>query len=419
MGTLMLGTPWNRVGEAFGRWTSWLAVMGLWAAVPGSAQQVWLVSGQNPTAARVLKISESGVVFEGVGHVGWEEFVAWGAAAEYTSGVATVLGDGSMIVSNAGHIRADTWTIDPVETPWRSRSAWSHVSCARSSLAGVVVRPSAIVMQQDRLLEELIGGVSERDRLLLANGDVVEGEWIDWASDSRQSLLKMQTAAGLMAVPEEQAVAVMTVHSTIESASPLFVMGFRDGSLVRVYRVSTDADGYTLALNGGVAGLRSDRIDQVCYLRSCRAPVKYLSELSPTGYRHLPFFSLNWSYQVNRSVLGGRIRSRAGWYDLGVGLHATCRIAYAIPRNAQRFECGVAIDPSAGSLGSATVRFYVQRGGAFQLEKQITVLAAEKSPEFLTVDVHGAEQLAIIVDSADGWDVGDRVNLILPRFVFE
>ncbi len=380
---------------------------------------VWDVEGHCRESSAARRIDSAGVEFQGdVGRITWEKLIAWGAATEYRSGVATVLIDGSILVSGPGRIDPNRWTVDAGEHQWLGPSVWTRIECARSSVAGVLFRASSVLDELDRLLEKLLTESHEHDQLYLSNGDVVEGDWVDWTYEKRPSIVKMQTPSGLLSIDENQCLAVALARRTNQPRPPQCVLGWSDGSLVHVYRIMSDAKGWTFEINGGSARIDSQRIDQLCYVRSGRAPVRYLSELTASGYRYVPLFSLEWPYRLNRNVLGYRIRSTQGWYDVGIGLHATCRLAYPVPDKAVRFQTQVALDRSSGNLGSAVLRVYVQKGAAFHLAATTEVFTAETPPISISIDVQDAQQLALIVDAADGWDIGDRVNLILPCFVF-
>lgn len=395
-----------------------------WSVATTVADQpiVYDIQGRDLRAPGVESLDEKGVQFTAEPKLlmSWEELIVWGALQDHRRGKAVYLNDGSRIIASHITIDEDRLLVTRPLDVWPQQQLWQQVECTRRVVRGIVLHPSSVIEEQDRWWNVFAQDEPAQDTLHLLNGDYVQGILLGWDQQNKPATVRMQTTAGILSVAETEAAAIRLRTSPLAVSPPKYVIGFRDGSVLYLHAMDKAGDHIQLRLADGVLRAAiADVMESVCYVRSLVAPVQYMSQSEPTGYRHIPFLTTSWPYRVNSNVLGGRLRSPLGWYDNGLGFHATCRIAYPVPQGAERWEAEAAIDRTAAPQATATVRVYVHRQGEFQLAAQTALLRVNSPPHPLRVDVRNCSQLAIIVDAADGWDVGDRVNLLVPRFVMK
>jgi hypothetical protein len=425
--TRWLADLWQRLRHVAVYWSlvatySGFALAGLLNNPLHGESPIHRLSGEETYGSAVSDFDQESIRWQGPirTQVPWSDLIAWGALSEHRAGTAVCLSDGSWIVAEPVRLDAERVTADASVGPWTSRQLWKHVSCNRNQLAGILPQTCSVQAERDRWAAILQSEAATQDTLYLLNGDSVSGLFLGWQERSSPAEARIQTPQGILNIPGPSVAAIKlrTMPALPSGSNARWVFGFRDGSVLYATDFRRVDSQIEFHLAGGIVRGDFEQVrDAVCYVRNLRAPVQYLSDLEPVGYRSVPFLSWSWPYQRNRNVLGGRLRSVLGAYDVGLGLHATCRIAYQVPEGARRWEAEVAIDPSGGPEASAEVRVYVQRDGTFQLAARSGLLRADTAPRLLRVDVQGASQLALIADAADGWNVGDRVNLLLAHFV--
>ncbi|MCA9270214.1 MAG: NPCBM/NEW2 domain-containing protein, partial [Planctomycetales bacterium] len=197
-------------------------------------------------------------------------------------------------------------------------------------------------------------------------------------------------------------------------------VGFRDGSLLTVAKVEADGDEAVFHLASG-AVVRShpfaDIWQEINFLEPQGAQARYLSDLAPIDYKHVPLLALSYPLGVDQNVVGGRLRSGQRLFARGLGMHSDSRAVFALDREYDRFEAELAIDDSAGLQGSVVFRVLCDAGGSFHTVYQSPVVRGGDKPLPARVDIRGARRLALLVESADQGDVLDRANWLGARLV--
>ena len=97
-------------------------------------------------------------------------------------------------------------------------------------------------------------------------------------------------------------------------------------------------------------------------------------------------------------------------------MHSTSRVAYDISAGYARFEASATIDDSAGKGGSVVFRIFLDDGqGEWKAALESPVVRGGDKPVAISVDLSGAQRLALIVDAADRGDTLDRADWLPPR----
>jgi hypothetical protein len=158
--------------------------------------------------------------------------------------------------------------------------------------------------------------------------------------------------------------------------------------------------------------------DTVVMLQSLRAQVTYVSDLAVLGYKHIPFLDTSWSYQLDRSVSGGRLRHAGQVWTKGVGMHSSSRLAVETRGQFQQLHAELAIDQFAAQQGSVVFRVYVQDAASrWSLAYESGVVRGGDPLVPIRVDIRSAVCLALIVDFADRADQWDHANWLNARLI--
>jgi hypothetical protein len=126
-----------------------------------------------------------------------------------------------------------------------------------------------------------------------------------------------------------------------------------DGSLLFVDEIDAGARALQVKAAQWEASGAGNATD-VVFMQPFREQVVYLSDLEPTGYRHVPYLSIEWPYTRNRNVDGEPLVAGGKRYLKGIGMHSASRLTYPLDGKYKRFDASVAIDDSAERRGSVT-----------------------------------------------------------------
>ncbi len=185
---------------------------------------------------------------------------------------------------------------------------------------------------------------------------------------------------------------------------PLEVEVARPPVLVPLFRWATlGACVAAIGLAGWIvaAGLRAPPV-------TAPAGVSYLSDLTPRTARQ------GWrKLQRDRSVGGGVIQLGEKVYLRGLGTHATSRLVYDVPPEAELFEALVGIDASTRGNGSVTVAVELDGRSVFSSP----VLTGDSDPIALRIPLQGARRLTLLADATSDGQRSDHVDWAAARLV--
>jgi hypothetical protein len=350
--------------------------------------------------------------------------VRWGEAPELDDRPLVVLAGGGVLIAEVREIGAEQVVADSV--------LFGDVRLPLSRVRGIVFHPPAERLERDRLLDQVANATGSRDRLLLENGDVVEGLLSGGGRPAvqgppapqdvpRLEAIRIQVADGTAEVPVERVAALVFNPSLVErpaAAGQRAWIGFGDDGLFLVDRIESQSGLTTLVLPGGVR-LRTDDEgfrDSVQFVQPVGGDVVYLSDLEPLGYRHIPYLTLAWDYGRDRNVLGGRLRAAGRVYVKGLGMHSTSRLAYRLDGKHARLEAELALDDDAGREGSVIYRVYTTgASGGWTPAYESPIVRGGDPPRPISVEISGARAIALIVEHADRGDIQDHANWLDAR----
>jgi hypothetical protein len=284
---------------------------------------------------------------------------------------------------------------------------------------GVVFRSPSSARRRDRLFENVQAPLAgDRDRLALLDGDELVGSLTSLSTES----IVMETSLG----PAEKRTAAAStlvlnpaLAAKIEPPRPGVLVGLRDGSMLVCSGLSFQGDVATLkpAIIRGTPGEKeaawTARREEVVFLQTIGGDARYLSEIEPTGFKHVPFLDSAVEYRIDRSVTGGRLRAGGRRYEKGIAMPSTSRLTFPLDGSTKKFQAEIAIDDDAEGGGSVTFRVFVDAEERYRSE----IVRGGDPPRPIEVDVAGGKQLSLVVDFAEFGDQLDHADWLNARLV--
>jgi hypothetical protein len=264
----------------------------------------------------------------------------------------------------------------------------------------------------DKLRRTLAAGQRPRERILLRNGDSLEGtltsideKTVRLEVDNRQRELQLDKIA-VIAMNTE-----LTSRRLLKGPYAQLVLG--NGT--RLTLASAASNGQTLS-----GKLASDapvqvKIQDLVALTIFQGRAVYLSDLKPSKIEQTPFLDESSPPVTDGSAKGRDLRVAGGVYDKGLGMHCACRMTYDLAGGYKRFEAVVGLDDATGRDGSARIAVLVD--GKPQKLGQEGDLTHRNGPLPVHIDVNGAKQLTLAVDFGDRGDVQADVNWVDARLI--
>jgi hypothetical protein len=152
--------------------------------------------------------------------------------------------------------------------------------------------------------------------------------------------------------------------------------------------------------------------------------VQFLADLEPDTGGGVPTVSLqpaNMAYKFGRVFqvrtsppLGADKFTIAGKrYDVGLSLHSPLTLVYRVPEGFRRFRAVAGIDDSVVAPGEFELTIL---GDGKELVRQHFGGDEPRKAMPIDLDVAGVRRISIVLDPADGQDIGDQLNLCEARF---
>ncbi|MFN3148656.1 NPCBM/NEW2 domain-containing protein [Bremerella sp.] len=298
---------------------------------------------------------------------------------------------------------------------------WDDLDFPLRPLRGILLRSYLDPDKTQIALDRIHAYEGARDRLLLANGDYIDGTF------RRLTPLSIEFQIGDKALKLDRK-RVAEIHfarsaGKLPPAEQGVWVGLRDGSMILATELSLADDILKVRLSQGVS-MRSSSLENafayVTYLRPIDSDVRYLSDLEAIGFKSLGFLNANWDYRKDRNVQGGTLKSNGYISQKGLGLHATARLAYKVEVKAKRLRAKVGIDDDTDGAGSVVFKVFAsETGKTWETIYESPIVRGGQPPLDVDVPVQGMKGLALVVEYADGADVLDHANWMDARFEME
>jgi hypothetical protein len=264
----------------------------------------------------------------------------------------------------------------------------------------------------DKLRRDLASGQRTRDRVLLRNGDSLEGTL---ASMNEQNVqLEIDKRKLDVRVEKIAAIAMSTeLSSRRRPKGPYARLVLANGCRLSLTSATCyDHELRCKSLFG--ADIRVAAADIVA-LTLLQGRAVYLSDLKPSKIEQMPYLDAAAMPVRDGSVKGRDLRIAGGTFDKGVGMHSASRMTYDLAGGYKRFEALVGMDDATGRDGSVRVQVLVD--GKPQKLGREGDLTHRKGPLAVRIDVTRAKQLTLVVDFGERGDVQDDVDWAEARLI--
>ncbi len=339
--------------------------------------------------------------------------VRWGRLVDPANTEQVLLVDGSVLI---GRVTAIERAIVVLES-----NTWGEITLPRRCVMGIVWQPPAQQLARWQLRDRIAGSTVKADELTLTHDDQLQGRLLNMANGR----LWYETTTGVIML-KTSLVSVWrgsdTINPDTADSSKTSLVGLQDGSLLTATSVML-GDNLHVELRCGVSlttlpAVRPAEEQLVTFLQPANPAVTFLSDLQPLGYKHIPLLNLHWTWQADRNVLGGPLSAAGHLFAKGLGMHSTSRLAYALEGDYDEFQAEVALDQSAGQLGSVVFRVFTSGDvAAWKMIYKSEIVRGGTDPVPIRARIVGARRLALVVDFADHGDQLDRANWIDARLV--
>jgi len=293
-----------------------------------------------------------------------------------------------------------------------------EVQVPLSSVALIWLEIPANAEDGERLLRGLLAGPRKRDRVLLVNGDAVEGDF----SGLEAGKVMMDNGNKKSSLDLKQVSAIVLSSELAEVFKPRGVyaravlFGKERTSATRLTLTSaTSSDGLFLHGVTTFGAPLKVSVERLAALDLFGGAAVYLSDLKPIKYAFQPYLDLRWPLVTDASVVGNDLRVGPGVYTKGLGMHAHSRVSYTLAGGYRRFEALVGLDPRQGQQGSARIRVLAD-GKPLALEGT-GELSERQSSLPVRVEVTGVKELTLETAFGARGDVQAQVNWVDARLV--
>lgn len=145
--------------------------------------------------------------------------------------------------------------------------------------------------------------------------------------------------------------------------------------------------------------------------------LRYLSDMVPMDVRESSQFTVDRSFQLNRSVGGNPMRmlsanGKSKTYSKGIGVKASSELSFANDNDFDRLRALVGIDLETNGHGDCDA---IIRGDGIELWKGRVVASAE--PQVVDVDITGIKKITLVVNPGNEFDLADHLNWGEIRFL--
>jgi len=396
--------------------------------------------GEAPFAAELAGIDrEWNLSFKVAGKVrvvAAADLAYWGRCREVESGPQILLSDGAQI-------RADTLLLDDKQlvigdATGLGRGQWNESRLPKSAVRAIVWQPPAASAERDRLFKDLLHYQRAEDRVLLLGGEEFHGRLLSLPAGGRFAPPEAPPGDDVVLAPrsrggEPLAIPVAKIvasnfgavdRAETRQPSRSAWIGFADGSLVHAKSLSIKGDVVTvgLAAGGELRTTLSGRADArqrfwntVTYVEPISPRVKWLADLPPLGFKHIPFLSVNRPLGIDESVLSTRLRVGDMVFPRGIGMPSASRAEFEIA-GFRKFEAEIAVDAAAGPVGSVIFRVLLeQTPNQWTTGYTSPIVRGGDAPLAISIDLQSAARMALLIDFADHGDACDYADWLHAR----
>jgi hypothetical protein len=286
------------------------------------------------------------------------------------------------------------------------------------SAVGVIWRmaPDGIVVPE-KFRRRLAAGKRMRDRVLLRNGDTIEGNLQSIGAENVEVEVNKKTVKTLW--KQVAAIALSTELADRMQPKGLYarlILTEPPGSPGgRVTLTEAACDGTTVRGKTVFGAAVRFPLERVAQLDIFGGKAMALEDIAPSKYEYRPYTNLKWSWSANETVRGRDLCLAGSAYDRGIGMHAHSLLSFPLNGAYQRFEARVGLDERDGREGRVRIKVLLD-GKAVDLGKKGDLILAD-GPLAVSIGVEGAKTLTLVVENAENGPVEAVVDWVEARLV--
>lgn len=355
------------------------------------------------------------------------DLVLWGAAVEPRRKgrlFANEFPPAHLLLADGGLLPATIVKSDEDRLIVESPLVDEEIEFPLDRLAGIVFSPPGDAATRDELEARLRDAAADADRLILRQtDDVLSGRVVRFfiapleGGEAKVPQVEFKTEAASVSLPADRIAGIAfnpKLTRTTRRGGLWAMVGLADGARLPVNSLVVAGEQAEIQLAGSVT--LATAAENVVFLQPFGGKATYLSDLTPSQYTHVPFLTLPWDYQRDKSVVGTRLRANGKLYEKGLGLHSTAQIGYRLAKPYRRFEAELAVDDAAEGRGSVQFRIIaVTPAGNREFKSEF--LRGGDPPVPVSLDLVGATGLAIQVSFAERGDERDYADLLNARLI--
>lgn len=271
------------------------------------------------------------------------------------------------------------------------------------------------VEQPDLLRRQLLTATRARDRVLLRNGDALDG--LLSALDAKRIEVEVERKPIELKIDKIAALALSTDGvDRLKQKSVYARAVLADGT--RLSLTAATSDGVTLQGTTAFGAKVRLPLAQLVSLDVLQGAAVYLSELKPAKFEQTAYLGdggVKWPLAADAAVTGRDLCLGGSVYDRGLGMHSRSRATYALDGKYRRFEALVGLDDATGRDGAVRIRVYAD-GKPLDLGKENEV-TAKTGPLAVHVGIEGAKELTLEADFGRRGDVQGHVDWADARLI--
>ncbi len=324
-----------------------------------------------------------------------------------------------VILANGDLISVQNLRLDDEKLVFRDKELFGdeEVSLPLSAVAVIWFSAPERVVHPERFRRVLLSAKRPRDRVLLRNGDSLEGTFNALSAESVGVEVGKKTVTARR--PQVAAIALST--ELVDRQQP-------KGVYARVVLADTESSrGSRLTLTSATceAGVVRGKtvlgtpvrfpVDRLVQLEILGGKAVRLVDIKPAKYEYRPYLDEQWTWSRDGNVMGRDFRLSGSTWEHGVGMHAHSLLHFPLDGAYRGFEALVGLDDRDGRKGRVRVRVLLD-GKPLDLGKK-DVLTRSAGPLSVRVSVEGGKTLTLEVENGEDGPVQGVVNWVDARLI--
>ncbi len=339
--------------------------------------------------------------------------ISFGSWRDGPRGPIVLLTDGSRIAGNVTSADANEIEIEPLS------SACKTITAAPRQIRAICFDPPRDERSRDRFWTRLLRSAHEsstEDALHLRDGSVVYGT-IESLSD--QTTINFRTR-GEKKAQDLSLESVRALAWSEERHPPVAAQAGDNwigltGLLLHARKVEPAEKGQGAKVHLAAGTDLELASLEPTYWRTETATAVSLTGVEPLGFRHQPWLGEPGHFEiVAERTIAPAIRVTDELWFRGIRQPSASRLAFDLPPDATHFLTRLAVEQTSRSIGTVRFRVFGGEGESWKPLYESEIIRSGQDSLPIVVALEGATRMALVVDMADGNDVGDNAVWIDP-----